>query len=70
MMRSILSSIIWMDFECGYLEQSACYLQIAQHFSFSPAEVAEAFSQARDSLQPNYGMVSFIYDLSDSLKER
>ena len=52
-----------MDFECGYLEQSACYLQIARHFSFSPAEVTEAFSQARDSLQPNYGMMSFIHDL-------
>lgn len=63
MMRSILSSAIWMEFECGYLEQDACYRQIAQHFSFSPAEVAEAFSQARDSLQPNYGMVSFIHDL-------
>ena len=63
MMRDILSSAIWMDFECGYIEQKACYRQIAQHFSFSPAEVAEAFSQARDSLQPNYGMVSFIFDL-------
>ena len=63
MMRRILSSTIWMDFECGYIEQNACYRQIAQHFFFSPAEVAEAFSQARDSLQPNYGMVSFIHNL-------
>ena len=63
MMRSILSSKIWMQYECGYLKQDACYHQIAQHFSVSPLEVAEAFSQARDSLQPNYAMVSFIKDL-------
>ncbi len=52
-----------MKYECGYLEQDACYHQIAQHFSVPPFEVAEAFSQARDSLQPNYAMVSFIHDL-------
>ena len=63
MMRSILSSRIWMQYERGYLEQDVCYDQIAQHFSIPPWEVAEAFSQARDSLQPNYAMVSFIHDL-------
>ena len=62
-MRSMLTSTIWMKYECGYLEQDACYHQIAQHFSVPPFEVAEAFSQARDSLQPNYPMVSFIHDL-------
>lgn len=62
-MRSMLSSTIWMKYECGDLEQDACYHQIAQHFSVPPGEVAEAFSQARDSLQPNDAMVSFIRDL-------
>ena len=52
-----------MKYECGYLEQDACYHQIAQHFSIPAGEVAEAFAQARDSLQPNYAMVSFIHDL-------
>ncbi len=63
MMRSMLSSTIWMKYECGNLEQDACYHQIAQHFSVPPGEVAEAFSQARDSLQPNDAMMSFIRDL-------
>ena len=62
MMRSMLSSTIWMKYECGDIEQDACYYQIAQHFSVPAFEVAEAFSQARDSLQPNYDMVSFIRD--------
>lgn len=58
-----------MDFECGYLEQDACYHQIAQHFLFSTAEVAEAFYQARDSLQPNYGMISFIHNLKQQSRD-
>ena len=69
MMRNILSSAIWMDFECGYLEQDACFHQIAQHFLFSPAEVAEAFSQARDSLQPNSGMMAFIRNLKQQSRD-
>ena len=64
LMKSILSSTIWMKYECGLLEQDVCYHQIAQHFSIPAFDVAEAFSQARDSLQPNDAMVSFIRDLN------
>ena len=64
LMKSILSSTIWMNYECGLLEQDVCYHQIAQQFSIPPFDVAEAFSQARDSLQPNHAMVSFIHDLN------
>ena len=63
MMRSILSSPIWMDFECGRIEQDACYHQVAQDFGVPAHEVAEAFSQARDSLQPNNTMIAFIHEL-------
>lgn len=63
MMRSVLSSSIWSRYECGLVEQDACYQQIAQEFSIPALEVAEAFSQARDSLRPNKAMVSFIHDL-------
>ena len=63
MMKSILSSAIWIEYECGRIEQDACYRQVAQHFSVPASEVAEAFSQARDSLQPNIDMISFIHKL-------
>ena len=62
-MRNILSSSIWKDYECGFLEQDDCYDQIAQHFADSASEIAEAFKQARESLQPNHDMLSFIHDL-------
>ena len=62
-MRSIISSPIWKQYECGLITQSTCYRQVAQHFSIPTAEVAEAFSQARDSLQPNSPMIAFLQEL-------
>ena len=61
--RSIVSSAMWMEYETGRIEKDTCYHQVAHHFSTLASEVAEAFSQARDSLQPNNAMVSFIHDL-------
>ena len=55
-----------MEYETGRIDQDACYRQIAQQFSVPVLEIAEAFSQAADSLQPNNAMVSFICDLKDA----
>ena len=68
MMRSIFSSTIWTEYECGRIGQDACYSQLSQHFSVSAAEIAEAFSQARDSLQASHTMVSFIEELKEALR--
>lgn len=65
MMRNIVSSAVWIEYECGRIEQDVCYDQVAQEFSISTSEVAEAFSQARNSLQPNNTMVSFIRELKE-----
>lgn len=65
-MQSILSSAIWIEYECGRIEQDTCYRQVAQQFSVPASEVAEAFSQARDSLQPNIDMISFIHKLKEA----
>ena len=66
MMRSILSSTTWTEYECGRIGQDACYHQVAQCFSVAAPEVAEAFSQARDSLQPDNAMISFIHELKEA----
>lgn len=65
LMRNILSSPIWFEYECGRISQDVCYNQIAQHFCVPTPEVAEAFSQARDSLRANDVMISFIHRLKD-----
>lgn len=64
--HGFLSSPIWMEYETGRIDQDACYHQVAQQFSVPVSEVAEAFSQARDSLRPNGAMVSFLCDLKDA----
>ena len=64
--RSIISSTVWIEYETGRINQDACYHQVAQHFSIAASEVAEAFSQARDSLQPNNAMMSFIHELRET----
>ena len=66
MMKSIVSSAIWFEYECGRIEQDMCYHQVAQQISVPATEVAEAFSQAKDSLQPNNAMVSFIHALKEA----
>ena len=68
-MKNMLSSAIWFEYECGRIAQDTCYRQIAKQFSVPYSEVAEAFSQARDSLQPNNSMISIIRRLKEASKE-
>ena len=65
-LRKILSSSTWFEYECGRLKQDACYEQIAQEFSVEDSQVAEAFSQARESLQPEEMVVTFLKHLRES----
>ena len=62
-LRKILSSSVWFEYECGRLEQATCYERIAQEFFLDASQVAEAFSQARESLQPNDMVVAFLKEL-------
>ena len=65
-LRKILSSSTWFEYECGRLTQDTCYEQIAQEFSIEASQVAEAFSQARESLQPEDTVVKFLQHLGKS----
>ena len=65
-LKSIMSSAIWNEYEAGCIDQDSCYHQLAQHFSIAASEIVEAFSQARDSLQPNNDMISFIRELKEA----
>lgn len=62
-LKSILSSHIWMEYERGRITENVCYERVGEYFCLSPDEVAEAFSQARDSLQSNGAMISSIKDI-------
>ena len=62
-LKNITSSSIWSEYECGRVAEDACYAQVGEKFALQPSEVAEAFSQARDSLQPNEDMIAILADL-------
>lgn len=65
-LRKILSTSIWFEYECGRLKQNECYQQIAQEFSIEASHLDEAFSQARESLQPDDMVVTFLNHLRKS----
>ena len=65
-LRKILSSSAWFEYECGRLKQDACYEEIAHEFSVEVSQVAEAFSQARESLQPEDKVVKLLKHLKES----
>ncbi|KAG2138330.1 Haloacid dehalogenase-like hydrolase-domain-containing protein [Suillus clintonianus] len=62
-LRKILSSPTWNDYERGRISQAECYARVGREFSIDPAEVGHAFQQASDSLQSNEELISVIRHL-------
>lgn len=59
-LREVLSTPVWNSYERGEVTRAACYEQSAARFSLQAPEIAEAFAQARGSLQPDHEIVSLI----------
>ncbi|GAB1319343.1 Alpha-D-glucose-1-phosphate phosphatase [Madurella fahalii] len=62
-LRAILSTPVWYSYERGDITRDACYELSARQFSLLKSEIAEAFAQARQSLQPDHDIVAFIREL-------
>lgn len=62
-LKKIISSLVWFEYECGRISEDVCYSQVGEKFALQPSEVGEAFSQARDSLQPNERMIAVLSEL-------
>lgn len=62
-LREILSTPTWHSYERGEITRDACYELSAQQFSLQASEIAEAFSQARESLQGHPDIIQFIHEL-------
>ncbi|KAH9034152.1 phosphatase yihX [Lactarius hengduanensis] len=62
-LKAILSSTIWHDYERGRLSEDECYRLSGDRFSLDPQEVRRAILDARDSLRPDESFISFIRDL-------
>ncbi|KAH9069726.1 HAD-like protein [Lactarius deliciosus] len=62
-LKAILSSTIWHDYERGRLSEDECYRLSGDRFSLDPQELRRAILDARDSLRPDQSFISFIRDL-------
>ncbi|KAI9150073.1 Short-chain dehydrogenase/reductase [Paramyrothecium foliicola] len=69
-LREILSTPIWYSYDRGEITRDVCYRLSSEKFSFSVSEIAEAFAQARESLQPNPDVIAFIRELKQDASVR
>lgn len=65
-LKLILSSPPWLEYECGRITLEVCYSRVGERFSLQPSEVAEAFVQAKESLQSNDAMISLVHELKEA----
>lgn len=62
-LQSILASGTWCEYECDLISTEECHTRVGVEFNLDPSEIASAFRQARESLQPNDQLVSLIKQL-------
>lgn len=63
MLRDILSSPTWFNYERGQLAEEECHQQIGEEFNIFSEEVRRAFDQARESLVADDALIDLIRDL-------
>jgi HAD superfamily hydrolase (TIGR01509 family) len=62
-LRKILSSHTWFEYERGRITREDCFETVARESSLHKSQVAKAFKQAHQSLQPDEAVVAFLKDL-------
>lgn len=62
-LRQILSSNIWFEYERGLITRQECFGKVAYSFSLDKFQIENAFKQAHQSLQPDDTVVTFLKDL-------
>lgn len=67
-LKAMLSSTTWMDYERGRLSEYGCYARLAAEFAVPKEDIASAFQQARGSLHVNEGLAALVQELKASDK--
>ncbi|KAH9041146.1 HAD-like domain-containing protein [Lactarius hengduanensis] len=62
-LKAILSSTIWQQYERGRISEDECYRLSGERFRLDPEEVRRTIVDARTSLRSNDGFIRFICDL-------
>ncbi|KAJ0120464.1 Alpha-D-glucose-1-phosphate phosphatase YihX [Diaporthe amygdali] len=63
-LRDILSTPIWFAYDRGEITRDVCYQLSAEKFCLSASEIAEAFRQARKSLQPDPAILALLREIN------
>ena len=64
-LREILSTPVWHSYERGEITRDTCYELSARDLSLQACDIANAFVQARASLQCNHTIVSLLRELKN-----
>lgn len=62
-LKSILSSTIWQQYERGAISEDECYRLAGERFSLDPEELQRALVEVHASLRFNDSFIRFICDL-------
>jgi len=65
-LRNILRSFHWFEYEKGNLKEHEVYSLVAQEFNVAPGDVKNAFQAARDSLRSNPKLLEIIRELKEA----
>jgi len=63
LLKRILSSTVWGEYECQRHSEDDCYRLVGETFSLDPAEVRQAVVDARASIVPDNAFIDFIREL-------
>ncbi|KAI0630427.1 phosphatase yihX [Trametes polyzona] len=63
LLKDIMNGPTWHDYERGRLSQAECFERVGREFGVAPADVDEAFKQARESLRPNEALLALVREL-------
>ncbi|EXJ85862.1 hypothetical protein A1O1_06231 [Capronia coronata CBS 617.96] len=63
MLHRFRKTRFWYEYDLGMITQNECYGLLAEQYSVSSSDIAQAFDKARDSLSPNYTVFEIIKGL-------
>ncbi|KAI0373965.1 phosphatase yihX [Pilatotrama ljubarskyi] len=63
LLKGIMNTSTWFDYERGRLSQTECFERLGREFSVEPSAIDEAFKQARESLRPNEELLALVREL-------
>ena len=63
LLKDIMNSPTWFEYERGRVSQAECYARVGEEFGVPQADVDEALKQARESLRPNEELLALVREL-------